>query len=108
MAEMIGSGGSDEEVVRAIISEFDLKLAALTLGPKGALMVTPGESSFAAPPATDVINTVGAGDSFTASMIMGFSNNKPLDQINKEANNLAAYVCTQHGAVPQLPGSLTS
>ena len=71
-----------------------------------ALMMTPDESSFAAPPETDVINTVGSGDSFTASMIMGFLNNEPLDQINQAANNLAAYVCTQHGAVPQLPASL--
>ena len=74
----------------------------------GALMVTPKESSFAAPSVTDVINTVGAGDAFTASMIMGFLNNKPLDQINQEANKLAAYVCTQHGAVPALPESLTA
>jgi fructokinase len=80
---------------------------ALTMGPEGALMVTPDESSFAAPEPTDVINTVGAGDSFTASMIMGFLNNEPLDRINESANALAAQVCTQHGAVPQLPASLT-
>ncbi|MBC8373066.1 MAG: carbohydrate kinase [Planctomycetes bacterium] len=108
VAEMIGAEGSDEEIVRTIIRQFDLKLVALTLGPKGALMVTPEESNFAVPPATDVINTVGAGDSFTAAMIMGFLNNKPLDQINEAANRLAAYVCTQHGAVPRLPESLTA
>ncbi len=34
--------------------------------------------------------------------------NKPLDQINKEANRLAAFVCTQRGAVPELPASLTA
>ena len=77
------------------------------MGEKGALMVTPTESSFAAPQATDVINTVGAGDAFTASMIMGYLSDKPLDQINRDANRLAAYVCTQHGAVPPLGASLT-
>ena len=107
VAKLIGAEGSDEEIVRAIIKEFDLKLVALTMGPEGALMVTPDESSFAAPEPTDVINTVGAGDSFTGAMIMGFLNNKPLAQINNEANKLAAYVCTQHGAVPKLPASLT-
>ncbi|MDP6545647.1 MAG: carbohydrate kinase [Phycisphaerae bacterium] len=107
VARLIGAEGSDEEIVRAVIRQFDLKLVALTLGPKGALMVTPQESSFAAPPASDVINTVGAGDAFTASMIMGFLNNRPLDEINRDANRLAAFVCTQHGAVPQLPESLT-
>jgi len=108
VAELIGATGEDEGIVGAIISQFDLKLVALTQGPAGALMVTPEESSFAAPSVTDVINTVGAGDAFTASMIMGFLNNKPLDQINQEANKLAAYVCTQHGAVPALPESLTA
>ena len=107
VAELIGAEGSDEEIVRAIIAEFDLKLVALTMGADGALMVTPDESSFAVPEPTDVINTVGAGDSFTASMIMDFLNNKPLDEINRDANELAAFVCTKHGAVPELPASLT-
>jgi len=107
VAELIGAEGTDEEIVLAIIKQFDLKLVALTMGPKGALMVTPDESSFAAPEPTDVINTVGAGDSFTGSMIMGFLNNKLLPEINQSANKLAAYVCTQHGAVPELPASLT-
>jgi len=101
VAELIGVDGSDEDIVRAIIGEFDLKLAALTMGEKGALMVTPSESSFSAPEATDVISTVGAGDSFTAAMIMGFLNRRSLDQINRDANRLAAFVCTQPGAVPQ-------
>ena len=105
VAELIGAEGRDEEIVGAVIREFGLKLVALTRGPQGALMVTPEESSFAAPAATDVISTVGAGDSFTAAMIMGFLNNEPLDRINQEANRLAASVCTQHGAVPELPPS---
>jgi len=108
VAELIAAEGSDEEIVRAIIEDFDLRLVALTCGSKGALMATSEESSFAAPSVTDVINTVGAGDAFTAAIIMGFLNDKPLDQINKEANALAGFVCTQHGAVPKLPESLTS
>ncbi len=108
VAELIGAEGEDEEIVGAVIREFDLKLVALTCGPQGALMVTPEESSSAAPAVTDVISTVGAGDAFTAAMIMGFLSNMPLDEMNKEANRLAALVCTQHGAVPELPASLTA
>ena len=108
VAELIGAEGSDEDIVAAIIRQFDLKLVALTCGQRGALMVTAEEASFAAPPATDVVSTVGAGDAFTAAMIMGFLNNKPLDRINQEANRLAAFVCTRHGAVPELPASLTA
>ena len=104
--EILESQPEIKQDIGAVIDQFGLRLVALTCGPEGALMVTPDESSFAAPPVTDVINTVGAGDSFTAAMIMGFLNNEPLDQINMEANRLAAFVCTQHGAVPALPESL--
>jgi fructokinase len=107
VAKLIGAEGPDEEIAMAIISKFELELVALTMGEKGALMLTPSESNFAAPEATNVINTVGAGDAFTASMIMGYLAGKPLDEINQTANTLAAYVCTQHGAVPSLPASLT-
>ena len=47
-----------------------------------------------------VKSTVGAGDAFTAAAVMGWLNQKPLDQINKEASRIAAYVCTQLEAVP--------
>ncbi len=107
VAKLIGAEGTDEEIVMAIISRFELELVALTMGEKGALMATPSESNFAAPEPTNVINTVGAGDAFTGAMIMGFLAGKPLAEINEHANELAAYVCTQHGAVPPLPASLT-
>lgn len=107
VAGIIGAAGSDEDVVKAVIKEFDLKLAVLTCGPRGALMATPDGSSFASPPADcRVVNTVGAGDAFTAATIMGFLQGRMLEEINRHANDLAAYVCTQHGAVPQLPDCL--
>ena len=106
VAALIGAEGSDEDIIRAVIAEFDLKLVALTCGEKGALMVTPDRSSFAAPEVPEVVSTVGAGDAFTAAMIMGFLKGEPIDQINQEANRLAAFVCTQAGAVPELPDSL--
>ncbi|OVE73984.1 hypothetical protein BVX94_02060 [bacterium B17] len=106
VAKLIGAEGSDEEIVKAVIKEFDLKLVVLTYGPKGALMMTPDASSFVVPPDDPVVNTVGAGDSFTAATIMGFLKGRSLDEINEHANLLATYVCTQHGAVPELPESL--
>ena len=66
-------------------------------------MATKKEYSCVVPTKTiKVLSTVGAGDSFTASAIMGWLNKKPLDQINQEASRLAAYVCGQLEAVPSL------
>jgi fructokinase len=104
VAKLLNISGSDEEQMHAIAEKCDLKLAILTIGPKGALMVKGGESNFS--PCYDlapVVSTVGAGDSFTATAIMGYLNNYSLEEINKHANLVASYVVTQVGAVPALP-----
>jgi len=106
VASMAGVSGSDREQLEAILSRYGLKLAILTRGAEGALMVTPAGSDFAAPEPTDAVSTVGAGDAFTAATVMGFLRGDSLDEINRHANAVAAFVCTQQGAVPPLPQSL--
>ncbi len=99
--------GSEEEQLKALLKMFDLKLAILTYGSKGALMVTKDEASFEIPPKPEkVLSTVGAGDSFTATAIIGFLSKNELSKINKHANAVASFVCTQMGAVPNLPESI--
>jgi fructokinase len=46
-----------------------------------------------------VVDTVGAGDAFTAATVIGFLAGRPLDEINRTASNLAARVCTFPGAM---------
>lgn len=106
VAELINANGSDEAVIKLLIKQFGLKLAALTRGDKGSLMATPDSVSDFPGIKADIVDTVGAGDSFTSAMIMGFLNNKSLERINEEANRLAAFVCSQAGGVPALPASL--
>ena len=50
-----------------------------------------------------VIDTVGAGDSYTAVLAFGILHQMPLEWINRMANRAAAYVCSQAGATPVLP-----
>jgi len=103
LAKLLGISGSDEEQVNAILKQYNLKLVILTCGAKGALMVSENELSFeAAPKPQSIISTVGAGDSFTAAAIVGYLQYKKLSEINKHANAVASYVCTQTGAVPIL------
>ncbi|PCH66755.1 MAG: carbohydrate kinase [Bacteroidales bacterium] len=107
LAELMGISGSEEDQLKAILESCRLKLAILTCGAKGALMITEDELSFETPPKPEIIaSTVGAGDSFTAAAIIGYLQNKNLSEINKHANAVASYVCTQTGAVPVLPESL--
>ena len=96
--------GPGERIIDNLIQKCNLKLIALTRGPEGAAMDTQTETSTLSAPQVEVVDTVGAGDCFTAAMIIGFLDGKPLSEINEYANQLAAFVCTQAGAVPALPG----
>ena len=87
--------------------EFDLRLVALTLGSKGAILAAGGERHDQPAPETKVADTVGAGDSVTAAMILGTLAGWPLAKIAAHATAVAAYVCSQPGATPVLPESLT-
>jgi fructose-1-phosphate kinase PfkB-like protein len=49
-----------------------------------------------------VQDSVGAGDAFTAAMIMGLMRKKSLHIINTMAGRIAASVCTQAGAMVNL------
>jgi len=53
-----------------------------------------------------VVNTVGAGDSFTTALVLGLLRKMDLDAINTLANEVARYVCSQAGAMPSLPVEL--
>jgi fructokinase len=101
VASMLGVSGEEEDQVRAILEMHELQLVAVTRGADGALMMTPGETSFSIPPMVDVTSTVGAGDAFTAAMVTGYLAGNSLEEINRHANAVAALVCTHHGAVPE-------
>lgn len=107
VAEFCGIGAKgDREILRELISHYQLRLAALTRGPAGSLLVAgDAEDERPAPPAT-VVDTVGAGDSFTATLVADFLRGLPLDVINAHANAVAAFVCSQKGATPKLPPDL--
>jgi len=86
---------------------FDLKLVALTRGPKGSLLYQvsgdQGRWSDCGPRPVKVVDTVGAGDSFTAALVLGLLLKMDLDEINSIANDVAGYVCSQAGGTPELP-----
>jgi len=50
-----------------------------------------------------VVDTVGAGDSFTAAVATGLCLDMPLNELHHFASNAAAHVCGQAGATPALP-----
>jgi fructokinase len=91
----------EEQQVFALLNRYSLKLVAFTKGSEGSLLMTPSEKSHMSTPKVEVKDTVGAGDSFTAVMIMGFAKGNSLKEIHQKAVDISAFVCTQDGAMPE-------
>jgi len=98
--------GDEESLLNQLLAKFEFKLIAYTKGNKGSLLLTNNEKSYCEAPIIDVVDTVGAGDSFTAVLLAGMLNKVDLIKTHKAATDIAAYVCTQHGAIPKLPEHL--
>jgi fructokinase len=106
VAEIFAMSGSEQKILDNLLSRFELKIIALTKGGEGSVLHTPDESSYLKAEEVAVVDTVGAGDAFTAAMGVGVLRNLPLKTIHEQATNLSAYVCTQNGAMPALPEGL--
>ena len=103
LAAMFGLDGGVRAQMEALARRFELSLVALTRGGGGSLLYRGGDWSDHLGEPAKVCDTVGAGDAFTAVLTVGLLEGWPLDEINRRANRVAAYVCSQPGATPPLP-----
>ena len=97
-----------EDKCRALLSEYGLEILILTCGVNGSYVFTRENVSFVNTPKIEVADTVGAGDSFTATFISAILKGKSIREAHELAVEVSAYVCTQNGAMPELPISIKS
>ena len=108
VSELLQFKGSPIEQLRQLVRQYQLKCVVLTRGPNGAILIRDDEISESPAARTDVVDTVGAGDAFTAAVTLGLLCNRPLPEINQQALRAAAYVCSQPGATPFIPDNLST
>lgn len=107
ISRMFGYPGIDlQDKCWILLAKYKLEMLILTCGVNGSYVFTPGNVSFVETPKVEVADTVGAGDSFTASFISAILKGKPVKEAHQLAVNVSAYVCTQNGAMPGLPENL--
>ena len=93
-------------ICRELISRYDLDMLILTCGAIGSYVFTMEEESYITTPKVKVADTVGAGDSFTATFVAQLLLGKSIPEAHQKAVDVSAFVCTQNGAMPVLPEEL--
>ena len=108
ISRMFGYPGIDlQDKCWILLGKYNLKMLILTCGVNGSYVFSPGRVSFQETPRVEVADTVGAGDSFTAAFVSALLRGMPVEDAHRLAVLTSAYVCTQNGAMPQLPRELT-
>jgi len=108
IGRLFGYPGLDiENKCWLILGKYNLDMLVLTCGVNGSYVFTPGEVSFQETPKVEVADTVGAGDSFTGTFCASILKGKSVKEAHKLAVEVSAYVCTQRGAMPEVPKEYT-
>jgi fructokinase len=87
---------------RRLISQFGPRLVCVTRGSEGAELVSELEHVHVAGRPVVVVDTVGAGDSFTAALVTSVLAGRPLKACGEIANAVGALVASRAGAMPSL------
>ena len=106
LARINGLSGDDVDVMRQLAARHQLRYVALTRGAGGAAIVSQDEVSDLPGIPTEVADTVGAGDAFTAAITLGLLAGQDIDTVNRNAIAVASYVCSQPGATMTFPDEL--
>jgi 2-dehydro-3-deoxygluconokinase len=102
-AEILGILKPSEEIVKSILN-YGVKMVALKLGENGCILGDQsGEIVHEKPRKVKVVDTVGAGDAFTAGIISGFLKGMKIKELAQYANLIASIVCTAVGSTEGQP-----
>jgi fructokinase len=102
--------GGESAQVAALMDRFALQRVVLTCGADGWRFYGPGGALLAQGPGElqpHVVDTVGAGDSFTALLLAGLALERDLAATLALANRYASFICGLRGPLPAHPHSLT-
>lgn len=99
LKEMFPIGtANNKEMCDWLIRNYNLKYLILTAGAEYSMICSPDTTSFLTTPRVDVVDTVGAGDSFTGAFITSLLKGDTLEKAHYAAVDRAAAVCTIAGA----------
>lgn len=101
VSRMFCLSGTSEERCRAISREFNLKFVILTMGGDGSKVILEDRVHLSTPGKINIVDTVGAGDSFTAAFMLAYLRGESIEKAHTLATEVSSYVCTKAGAMPE-------
>lgn len=101
IAKLFDWEGDENFLCRELLRVYKLKMVAYTCGTKGSYLYTEKDISFMETPVVKVKDTVGAGDAFTAGLMVSLLNGKSLRDCHELAVKISAFVCENEGAMPE-------
>lgn len=106
IAGMLDLPGDTRSQLSRLLAAYGLHLIVFTRGGEGSILTDGTHWCEHAGVPTEVRDTIGAGDSFTCAVVMGLLQGWTLEKTSATANEIASFVCSRDGAVPNLPQSL--
>lgn len=100
LKELFGLSGTEDEIAIWFMEKYNLRMVVLTAGASYSTVYTPDEVSTLPIPEVEVVDTVGAGDAFSAALIMSLLNGGTLKEAHRHVVKIAAFVCSNKGAWP--------
>lgn len=106
---LFGLPAEERAALPALMLRYpNLRRIIVTCGSDGALWYDQdGIVRMPPPRAVAVADTVGAGDSFTAAVVLGLLKNWSRETVLSHAIATASFVCSRRGATPRLPEEIT-
>jgi fructokinase len=101
IAELFGLTGDEEYKCRKLLDIYELKLLAFTCGESGSYLYSKDDKSYIKTPIVRVKDTIGAGDAFTAALMVSLLNGYKLSECHAIAVEISAFVCENDGAMPE-------
>lgn len=94
------SPGREESDARRLAAKYEIATVCITCGARGAGLLRGEQWHWEPGRKVDVVDTVGAGDAFLASLITGLLAGKSANECLTQAARLGEWVATQRGATP--------
>ena len=94
---------SQASFCQQLLQRLDLRMVCVTRGSNGSLLADKTGVDEHPGFRAEIVDTVGAGDAFTAGLVHELSRGSALSVMNDTANRMGAWVASHAGAMPAVP-----